>query len=238
MYRKSSRLKSRFCEPPLDENSPQWRAWDSQFEENHHARMVEDAVNRLDAEKLKELYRGVGSLAYPPDLMLKIALFEYLQGRTSPAQWQRDAQEHDGLKWLGRGIQPSRTAWYEFRDRMDRVIHDLNDDLVRDAVQEGLAAPVDAAQDGTTFRSNASRHQAFNQETLQKRKAQVEADVKADVEADQQPTLAAEPRPKWMCRTACQLPKLLDQVRFLNGLLRLGGARSERPNGSCVHHSD
>ena len=144
MYRKSGRLKSRFREPPLDENSPQWQAWDDPFEQNHHARIVEDAVNRLDAEKLKEPYRGVGSLAYPPDLMLKSVLFEYLRGRTSPAQWHRDAKEHDALKWLGRGIQPSRSAWYEFRDRMDRVIHDLNDDMVRDAVQEGLAAPGDA----------------------------------------------------------------------------------------------
>lgn len=196
MYRKSGRLKSRFREPPLDENSPQRQAWDDQFEQNHHARIVEDAVNRLDAEELKALYRGVGSLAYPPDLMLKIALFEYLRGRTSPAQWHRDAKEHDALKWLGRSIQPSRSAWYEFRDRMDRVIHDLNDDLVRDAVQEGLAAPGDAAQDGTTFRSNASRHQAFNQETLQKRKAKVDAVV----EADQQQT-PAEPQPKWMPKT-------------------------------------
>ena len=129
--------------------------------------------------------------------MLKIALFEYLEGRTSPAQWQRDAQEHDALKWLGRGIQPSRTVWYDFRDRMDRVIHDLNDDMVRDAVKEGLAAPVDAAQDGTTFRSNASRHQAFNQETLQKRKALLDAVV----EADQQQTPAPEPQPKWMPKT-------------------------------------
>lgn len=198
MYRKWRRLKSRFREPPLDENSPQWRAWDHQFDENHHARTVEDAVNRLDRQKLNETYRGVGSRAYPPDLMLKIALFEYLEGRTSPAQWQRDAKEHDALKWLGRGIQPSRTAWYEFRDRMDRVIHDLNDDLVRDAVHEGLAAPEDAAQDGTTFRSNASRHQAFNQETLQKRKTKVDAVV----EVDQQPAAAPQPQPKWMPKTA------------------------------------
>ena len=198
MYRKSGRLKSRFREPPFDENSPQWRAWDDQLEENHRARIVEDAVNRLDGEKLKDLYRGVGSRAYPPDLMLKMALFEYLQGRTSPAQWQRDAKEHDALKWLGRGIQPSRTACYGFRDRMDRVIHELNDDMVRNAIKAGLAAPNDAAQDGTTFRSNASRHQAFNQETLQKRKAKIDAAVAAD----QQQTPVPEPQSKWMPKTA------------------------------------
>lgn len=152
----------------------------------------------MDRQKLEDVYRGTGSQAYLPNLMLKMALFEYLQGRISPAQWHRDAQEHDALKWLGRGIQPARSVWYNFRDRMDRVIHHLNDDMIRDAVQEGLAAPVDAAQDGTTFRSNASRHQAFNQETLQKRKAKVDAAV----ETDQQQTPAPESQAKWIPKTA------------------------------------
>ncbi len=152
----------------------------------------------MDRQKFEDVYRGSGSPAYPPDLMLKMALFEYLQGRTSPAQWHRDAQEHEALKWLGRGIQPARSVWYNFRDRMDRVIHDLNDDIIRDAVGEGLAAPTDAAQDGTTFRSNASRHQAFNQETLPKRKAKVDAAVQADQHQSSPP----EPLPKWMPKTA------------------------------------
>jgi hypothetical protein len=63
---------------------------------------------------------------------------------------------------------------------------------------QGMAAPVDAAQDGTTFRSSASRHQAFHQETLQNRKAKLDAAV----QADQQPTPAPEPQPKWMPKTA------------------------------------
>lgn len=152
----------------------------SKFNETHRARIVENAVNQLGSQKLREIYRGVGSLAFPPELMLKMVLFEYLQGRTSPAQWYLDAGQHDALKWLGRGLQPSRTAWYNFRDRMDQVIHELNDDLVRGAVTDGLATPVAAAQDGTTTRSNASRHQTFNQENLHKRQAILDGVIEAD----------------------------------------------------------
>ena len=159
--------------PPLGEDSAAWRELGEAFGDNHRARLVEDEVNRLGSERLRQLYAGVGSLAYPPELMLKIALFEYLQGRTSPAQWHRDASEHSAVRWLGRGIQPSRSVWYVFRDRMERVIAQINEDLIRRAVEEGLAAPVEAAQDGTTVRSHASRHRAINQETLNKRKPQV-----------------------------------------------------------------
>jgi hypothetical protein len=158
---------------------------------------VEDEVNRLGSERLEQAYAGVGSPANPPELMLKMALFEMLEGRTSPAQWHRDAAVHDALKWLGRGLEPARSAWYAFRDRLDKVIHAVNGDLVRGAVEEGLAAPVEASQDGTSFRSHASRHRAINQQTLHKRQAKLEAAVAAD----EQQTRPPEPQPKWMPAT-------------------------------------
>jgi transposase len=170
---------------------------DEKFDESHRARVVEKAVNRLDLDQLRQIYMGVGSPANPPELMLKMVLFEYLEGRTSPAQWCRDATVHDALKWLGRGLQPSRSAWYAFRDRMDKGIEALNDDQIRQAVQEGLAAPVEAAQDGTTFRSQASRHRAVNQETLENRRAKVDAAIAAD--EHQMPPPA--PPPSWMPAT-------------------------------------
>lgn len=178
----------------MEESSAQWLELDSKFDRSHRARIVENAVNQLGSQKLRKIYRGAGSLAFPPELMLKMVLFEYLQGRTSPAQWHRDAGEHDAMKWLGRGIRPSRSAWYNFRDRMDSVIHELNDDMIRNALDDGLTSPVDAVQDGTTFRSAASRHQTFNQEALQKRQAKLDAVI----EADQQQKPAEEPLPKWI----------------------------------------
>ena len=65
---------------------------------------------------------------------------------TPPAQWHRDASVHDAL----------------------------NDQIICQAVEDQLARPTQAAQDGTTFRSQASRHQRFHQTRLRKRKAIVE----------------------------------------------------------------
>lgn len=163
----------------------------------HRARIIEDAVNQFDTRQLRAIYRQVGSLAYPPELMLKMVLYELLEGRNSPAQWHRDAGEHDVLKWLGRGIRPARTTWYDFRDRMYKVIHLLNEQLVREAVEKQWICPGQAAQDGSTFRSQASRHQTFNRQRLAKRKECVQAAVERDVRG----VPLAEPVPKWMPAT-------------------------------------
>lgn len=159
--------------------------------------MVEASVNQLDTSLLDRLYQGCGSKAYPPELMLKMVLFEYLEGRTSPSQWFRDAGEHDALKWLGRGIWPARSTWYQFRDRLDKVLQELNQSLVKQAVEENLIHPHQGAQDGSTFRSQASRHQTFNRVRLEKRKAT----VAAAVDQDSQGQPLSQPVPKWMPQT-------------------------------------
>ncbi|MCY2993768.1 MAG: hypothetical protein NTY19_38725 [Planctomycetota bacterium] len=51
----------------------------------------------MDRSLLEEAYRGVGSAAYPPELMLKMVMFETLEGRCSPAQWCRDTRDHQSL---------------------------------------------------------------------------------------------------------------------------------------------
>jgi len=58
--------------------------------------------------------------------MLKMVLYQYVTGCQSPAQWVKKARDHDEMKWLGRGYVPSRSAWYNFRDRAGNVIEEIH----------------------------------------------------------------------------------------------------------------
>jgi hypothetical protein len=128
--------------------------------------------------------------------MLKMVLYETFQGRLSPSQWARDLQENDALRWLGQGIQPSRSALYNFRDRLSGPVFDLHAEAVRQAIKEGLAAAEAAVLDGTSARSAASRHQLVNQDKLAKRLGELEAAVTGD--AAGQPSRSP---PYWMAET-------------------------------------
>lgn len=186
---------------------------------------MENVVNQMDISLLDTLYQFRGSLPYPPEPILKMALFDYLQGRTSPAQWFRDAAEHDAMKWLGRGIQPARSTWYEFRNRLDKVLAEMNQRLVQQAVEEKLIHPEEGAQDGSTFRSQASRHQTFNRIRLDKRKAI----VAAAVDQDSQGQLLSQPVPKWMPTTPSGRLELQQRIEVaeqkLNQMLQENAAK-------------
>ena len=133
---------------------------------DHPARLIDDFVDRLDRTVLHECYAGVGSAAFPPDLMLKMVLYEILEGRPSPRQWARDIHTNDALRWLGQGIQPSRSALYNFRDRIHASGFTLHADAIQQAITEGFTVAGHGVLDGTAIRACASRHPLIHAEKL------------------------------------------------------------------------
>ncbi len=153
-------------------------------------------------------YLGVGSLAHDPDLMLKIALYETLRGHLSPSQWARNVRESDALRWLGQGIQPSRSALYAFRDRLSEPVFQMHARAIQQAIAEGFTAAEAAVLDGTSARSAASRHELSNWDKLTKRLHELEAAVVQDATGK-----AIEPQPPWMAATPAGRQAQLQRYR-------------------------
>ena len=175
---------------------------------DHPARLIDNFVDRLDQTSLKQCYAGVGSLAYPPDLLLKIVLYETLEGRLSPRQWARDLPINDALRWLGQGIRPSRSALYNFRDRIDKAVFALHAAAIRQAMAEGFTAAAHGVLDGTAIRACASRHHLVHEEKLRKRLAELSAAVDRDAAGQ-----SLESRPYWMAATAVGRQRQLQRYR-------------------------
>jgi hypothetical protein len=102
--------------------------------------------------------------------MLKMVLYQYLKKHASPAQWHEEAKLNKAMQWLGRGYQPARRTWYDFRDRVGGVIDELHRQLIDRAIDEHHLDPRVGVQDGTFIAACASRHRMVNQDTLEKRR--------------------------------------------------------------------
>jgi hypothetical protein len=126
-----------------------------------------------------------------------MVLWQIYDGRPSPAQWARDAVTDLAMLWLGQGIQPSRSACYDFRRRLGPVLARLNDAVVRRAIAAGIIDPRCGVIDGTAIRSQASRHRLQNKEHLQRRRDALHQAIELD-----QTGTPAEAQPDWMARTA------------------------------------
>ena len=153
-------------------------------------------VDQMDQSLFDGLNSGRGTAPHPPKAMLKIVLYEMYKRILSPACWAREVLSDRFLQSLIDHIQPSRTALYQFRIRIGKIIDKIFQNLLKQAADFGLIGESDSAIDGTTLRSFGSRHRIVNQKTLNRRLGE----LSKEIELDEQSNTSAE-HPKWMGNT-------------------------------------
>lgn len=192
----ATRPEARFAEPPWNEQSAPWRQIDAQLQPDHLAREIRQAMPRLDLTALYNSYAGRGKTPHRPDLLLAIALFELRRGQRKPSQWWQDTHENCALWWLGFGIRPSRSCWYEFRERTEPLLDAMNTHVLHQAVNEDLTRVERGALDGSAVAANASRRRLLNAERLQQRVQQLQAAQHDDAQGEPPAEV-----PAWMAKT-------------------------------------
>lgn len=186
----------RFAEPPWTQTSAEWLAIDQELEDVHLARLIDRAVYCLDLSALIKSYAGHGTKPHRPDLMVKMVLFEIQRGRSSPAQWFLDAKENTSVQWLGMGIRPARSAWYEFAFRIHRFLDRWNQQVLQAAQELGHTSGSRCSLDGTCVEAHASRHRLLNQGQVVRRRELLETSIQADERGVTPPE-----QPAWMAKT-------------------------------------
>jgi transposase len=189
----------RWIAPPWTSASDHWLDIDRDLPADHRARRIVEIVAELDLTPLVESYAGLGSPAHPPELLLRLALFEIHRGCLSPTQWFEDCRYDDAVKWLVFGLRPSRSCLYQFRDRIGPYLDQWNRSVLQRAQAEGWTPAKRASVDGTFAASHASRHVLIRAKILGERCQQLDAVVAADFSdaaaSPAQRTPATDPTP-------------------------------------------
>jgi Transposase DDE domain len=191
-----AKLGTRFAEPPWNDQSDLWRQIDAQLPQDHLAREIRQAMLHLDLTALYASYAGRGKVPHRPDLMLAIMLFELRRGQRKPSQWFHDTYEHCALWWLGYGMRPSRSCWYDFRERTGPYVDSMNAHVLHQAVDADLTRVERGALDGSAVAANASRRRLLNAERLQQRLHQLQAARHDDAQGEPPAEV-----PAWMAKT-------------------------------------
>jgi hypothetical protein len=192
-----AKVPARFAQAPWNEQTAFWCQLDEQLPHDHLAREIRSAMVHLDLAPLYDTYSGRGKAPHRPDLMLGIVLFELRRAQRHPSQWYRDTHESYPLWWLGFGIRPARSCWYEFRDRAGAYVDALNAQLLHQAVEMELTTAECGALDGSAVAANASRRRLLNQERLDQRLEQLEVVTQDEAQGEDPGEV-----PGWMAKTA------------------------------------
>ena len=164
---------------------------DDWLPKDHLARFVVDIVDQLDLSELTRQYRGTGSDAYHPAVMLGLFIYGYATGVFSSRRIEAATYESVAFRYIAANEQPDHDSLCTFRKRFLKQIEALFVQVLCIARQMKLLKLGTIALDGTKIHANASRHSAISYGHAQKIEAQLQVEVKellARAEAaDQEP---------------------------------------------------
>lgn len=134
---------------------PSMREW---LPEDHLAWFVLDAVEQFDLSAFFAAYRqdGWGRPAFCPQMMLGVLLYAYSIGERSSRGIERRLREDVAFRVLSGNVVPDHATIGRFRQRHERAIGDLFNEVLRLCGEAGLVRVGIVAIDGTKIAGNAA----------------------------------------------------------------------------------
>jgi len=145
--------------------------------ENHLARFVVEIVDRLNLSELNSGYRGRGSEAFPPSMMVALLFYGYATGVFSSRQLERATYDSVAFRYVAGNRHPDHDTIANFRKRFLKELGALFVQIRGIAQQMGVLKLGKVTLDGTKVHANASKHSALSWEHACKIEAQLKAEV-------------------------------------------------------------
>jgi transposase len=162
-------------------------------------------LEHLDLCEIEAAYASErGQRPFDPAMMTGLLLYAYCSGVYSSRRIAKAARERvDFMSIVGLDPPDFRTV-SDFRERHLKALPDLFGQVLKLCEQAGLAKFGHVALDGTKIKANASKHKAMSYERMEKRAAELEAEVERWLSADE---AADAEEDKAFGRDKSELPK-------------------------------
>src|SRR5271154_1330149 len=135
-------------------------------------------VEEIDLEAIERVYRvDRGQPPFDPAMMTALLLYGYCNGVYSSRRIAKATRERvDFLSIVGLDPPDFRTV-SDFRKRHLKALAGLFGQVLKLCEQAGFVKLGHVALDGTKIKANASKHKAMSYERMEKRAAELEAEV-------------------------------------------------------------
>lgn len=127
--------------------------------DNHIVRIVDQVIDSLDISPLLEQYKGGGSSAYHPKMLLKVIIYAYTQRIYSGRVIAKQLRENIYFMWISAKNTPDFRTINRFRsEKLKEQIQIIFADLVLLLNEKGLIKLENCFVDGTKIEANANKY--------------------------------------------------------------------------------
>ena len=123
--------------------------------DNHLVKIVNNAIERMDLSPLLKKYKGGGTSAYHPMMMLKVLVYAYTQKIYTARKIAKALRENIYFMWISGKQTPNFRTINLFRSTiMKDIIDEVFVQVMELLLEEGLVHLQDYFLDGTKIESN------------------------------------------------------------------------------------
>jgi transposase len=145
----------------------------------HLVRVVNAIIDRIDRRPLIDQYKGGGTSAYHPIMMLKVIIYAYTQQIFSSRQIAKALRENINFMWLSGMNQPDFRTINRFRGKiMKVVIEDVFYAVLEQLLEQGYVDLEKYFVDGTKLEANANRYSYVWRKNTERYKAQLQERIR------------------------------------------------------------
>lgn len=162
--------------------------------DNHPVRLVETVVNQLDISAIIKKYKGGGTSAYHPRMMIKVLFYSYLSNVYSCRKIGKALQENIHFMYISGNSTPDFRTINDFRGKILKdSIQELFAKVVEMLVEMGYVSLDVQYVDGTKIESTSNRYRFVWRGSVEKYKEKLEvkigsilSDIESSIQSDNQ----------------------------------------------------
>jgi len=132
------------------------------LDENDLSRFIVEIVEQIDTSELEKEYKGKGSAAFPPSMMLALLFYCYAKGIFSSRKIEQATYELISVLYISGGLHPDHDTINKFRKRFLNQFIFIFTMVLEIAFKLGIFKLGDISRDGTKIEENASKHKAMS----------------------------------------------------------------------------
>lgn len=145
--------------------------------EDHLARFIVDIVDKLNFTCVYQQYKGVGSTAYDPKLLLSLLFYGYSTGIFSSRKIEKATYDSVAFRFIAGNHHPDHDTISSFRKRFLAEIKIWFKEILLIGKELNLVKLGNIYIDGTKVQANASRHKAMSYKYIKKLEKHLEEEI-------------------------------------------------------------
>lgn len=143
--------------------------------EDHPVRLVDEILSKLDWATYEAAYHGRrGQPPIHPSVLAKVLLFAMLRRVRSSRQIEYELKHSIDFMWLASGRTIDHTTLSEFRRRHADALRDVFRQMIKLAIDLGIAKLSELCIDGTRVLADANRYRSWTAERLERALAELD----------------------------------------------------------------